>query len=354
MKYHVIGVMSGTSLDGIDLAYCTFRKVSSKKWEYSIIKGSTYSYTQKWEDKLRNLETSSALDFALTDKNFGQYIGEVITDFINEDDLFVDFVASHGHTIFHQPENRLTTQIGCGATIAATCKRTVVNNFRVLDVALGGQGAPLVPIGDLLLFDEYEYCLNLGGISNISYSDERKKRIAYDIAPANMVCNYLANKLGKPYDQNGDIARSGTMIPELFDKLNSIPYYDEMPPKSLGKEYVFTHFIPLLESYDYPVKDLLRTFTEHMAFQISQAFYTEKGKVLITGGGAYNKFLIEELEKRTSIKVCIPDDNTINFKEALLFAFLGVLRYERTNNCIKTVTGASRDSCGGVIHLYLK
>lgn len=348
--YHVIGLMSGTSLDGLDIAFCRFT-VENGRWKHEVLKAQTIPYSDQWKNTLVGLETCDGLTFQQAHVDFGFYLGGQVADFCVRHAVKADFVASHGHTIFHQPEKKLTVQIGSGPAIASRCGLPVVSDFRALDVALGGQGAPLVPIGDQLLFADFDYCLNLGGFANVSY-EFRGQRIAYDICPANIVMNPIALRNGLPYDEDGKMAKEGMLSGYLLNELNQIGFYKMVmdSPKSLGKEWVIKNIDPLIAQYEVADADLLRTFCEHIAFQIGKSLKNKpKGKLLITGGGAYNKFLIERIQEHTEHQVHIPDALTIEFKEALIFGFLGVLRMRNEVNCLKSVTGASRDNCGGTI-----
>ncbi|NQV03341.1 MAG: anhydro-N-acetylmuramic acid kinase, partial [Bacteroidia bacterium] len=267
-----------------------------------------------------------------------------------------------------------STQIGKGAAIAAETGLPVVCDFRSTDVALGGQGAPLVPIGDQLLFTDYHYCLNLGGFANISFVQEGK-RIAYDICPANMVLNTLANQAGQAFDDNGNMARSGKILPGLLESLNHLSYYHQPAPKSLGKEWVESTINPLLDPLiQHPatlslrgaeaarepkqerrgnkIQDLLHTFCEHIAIQAgNNTGINRVDKLLITGGGAMNSYLVERIRHYAAPQIILPDLQTIHFKEALIFAFLGLLRWRNEINILSSVTGAKRDSVGGAIYL---
>ena len=351
--YNVIGLMSGTSLDGLDIAYCRF-SFANKQWEYEIINAETVIYSNEWKKTLLSLETTDALTFQQTNVDYGFYLGQRVSDFIIKNNIKADFVSSHGHTIFHQPEKKLTVQIGAGSAIASRCRLPVVSDFRSLDVALGGQGAPLVPIGDKLLFADYDFCLNLGGFSNVSYV-YNGQRIAFDICPVNIVLNEICKRLGKEYDNEGEFAKDGMLSHYLLNELNQIGYYKQMAniPKSLGKEWVLKNIYPLIDQYELDEKDTLRTFCEHIAIQISKALSTRpKGKLLITGGGVYNTFLVECIKNYIIHEIIIPDKNIIEYKEAMLFAFLGVLRMRNEINCLKSVTGASKDNCGGSIFFF--
>ncbi|MEO5570896.1 MAG: anhydro-N-acetylmuramic acid kinase, partial [Bacteroidia bacterium] len=239
-KYKVIGIMSGTSLDGVDLAYSVFKYGTSGRrksnWSFEILKAKTIAYNKEWKSRLENLDRADALALVKTHTDLGKYFGRLVKRFISEYKLKPNLISSHGHTIFHQPENGFTCQAGDGSQIAAVTGIETVCDFRTIDVALGGQGAPLVPVGDQLLFGEYDFCLNLGGIANISFR-EKKKRIAFDICPVNMALNTLAAEAKINFDKDGKLAAKGSVNPLLLDKLNALDYYKKTPPKSIGKEW---------------------------------------------------------------------------------------------------------------------
>jgi anhydro-N-acetylmuramic acid kinase len=300
---------------------------------------------------------ASGSELVVTDHLYGRYLGELVRDFIRDQDLHPDFVASHGHTIFHEPDQHLTLQIGHGAYLAAAAGLPVVCDFRTLDIALGGQGAPLVPIGDRLLFSGYDLCLNLGGIANISF-ETSQGRLAYDIGACNMLLNTLANQKGLEYDANGDLARQGSLSAELLAQLNQPPFFQAPYPKSLGKEWVDKNSLATLLAADLPVEDKLHTACRHIAYQIGRAVRQagkpgSRQKMLITGGGALNQFLVELIRQEVgpAVDVVVPDSQLINFKEALIFAFLGVLRWHQAPNSLQSVTGAQYDNIGGAIYL---
>lgn len=346
--YHVIGLMSGTSLDGLDIAYCRFKE-SEDTWTFEMVHADCVAYNEQWKQKLSNAPRSTALDLALLHVEYGHFLGNKVKEFIEKHKANpVDVIASHGHTVFHQPEKKLTLQIGSGAAIASVTGIKTVADFRTTDVLLGGQGAPLVPIGDVKLFSKYDYCLNIGGIANMSF-DQNRKRVAYDICPANMVLNELAKKEGKEFDEDGALAKSGTVNAHLLAELNKLAYYQLSAPKSLGREWVEEFVFPLIRRYDLTTADQLATLTEHISEQIAINCKHSKN-LLITGGGAFNGFLVERIRAKLEAEVIIPDDMTMKFKEALIFAFLGVLRLRNEVNCLASVTGASRDSIGGVIY----
>lgn len=349
LPVHIIGLMSGTSLDGLDIAHCTFSQQNGVI-HFELNACETISFSDQWRETLQNLHKSDALEYASTHVAFGRWMGSEILNFNLLHKLPVDYVASHGHTVFHQPAKGFTSQIGDGAALAAECGVPVICDFRSGDVAHGGQGAPLVPIGDSLLFGEYGYCLNLGGFANISF-DRDGKRIAYDICPVNIVMNRLAGLKGLAFDRDGFLASSGAVNDPLLTALNALPYYQANPPKSLGREWVDKEISPLLQSALKP-EDLLRTLVEHIAIQIRNATLSKPAeRILVTGGGARNRYLLERLQAISNLEICVPEERIIDFKEALIFAFLGYLRVMNKPNCLSSVTGATRDVCGGAIYL---
>lgn len=345
--YNLIGVMSGTSLDGVDLA---FAKISTKpQYTAEIVTAITVPYTEEWEQKLKAGIHQSPEQLALLDEDYTDYLGQCISQFIDDNNIeHLDVVCSHGHTILHQPEAGITLQIGNLPKLATAINQTVVCNFRVQDVAMGGQGAPLVPIGDQLLFSKYAYCLNLGGFANVS-SEKNGNRLAYDICPVNVVLNIYAQRLGAPYDNGGAFAKAGTINPELLKQLNALPFYAKSAPKSLGMEWVHSHILPLLEDSDSNSMDILATFTEHVAIQLANQF-KEGSKVLVTGGGAFNSYLLERVAFHKDVNIVLPESKLIEFKEALIFGLLGVLKLEGAINCLSSVTGARKDHSSGMIY----
>ncbi|MFI2744116.1 anhydro-N-acetylmuramic acid kinase [Zhouia sp. PK063] len=351
--FYIIGLMSGTSLDGLDLAYCHILKENSN-WKYHILETKNIAYTQQFQHKLKNSIHLSSLNLLSLHNKFGTFLGEQTQQFINEYNLKPTAISSHGHTIFHQPKQGLTYQIGSGQHIANITNLPVICDFRTGDVALGGQGAPFVPIGDFHFFSDFDFCLNLGGISNISFQKENK-RIAYDIAPINMLLNYLCHKINLEYDHQGEIARKGKLNPQLLNELNALEFYRSSPPKSLGIEWFEEKMLPIINSSEDEIENLLHTAVHHIAMQIAhtvQQTSIRKGKILVTGGGAKNIFFVETLQYYLGENyfIEVPSAELIDFKEALIFAFMGVLRLEREINCLSSVTGAQKDSCSGVIY----
>ncbi|MGX1023212.1 anhydro-N-acetylmuramic acid kinase [Flavobacterium sp. CS20] len=345
--YRVIGVMSGTSLDGVDLCEVEFL-YHQKNWTYKIKKTQTIPYNSEWKNKLQNAHKLSKKDIGILDEKYCKLLSQYILDFI-DDFTKIDMVCSHGHTIWHQPEKRFTYQIGNLELLGQLIKKTVVCDFRTADVALCGQGAPLVPIGDKLLFSDYDYCINIGGFVNISYENDGK-RLAFDICPANKVLNVYAEKEGFEYDDKGQIAAQGQCHQQLLKNLNDIDFYSESPPKSLGVEWLEQKMMPILNSFELSNQDFLNTLCHHIAYQISKSLNIKNTKTLITGGGAYHDYLIECIKYYSpNTEIHIPSSEIINYKEALIFGLLGVLKFRNEINVLKSVTGACRDHSSGVI-----
>ncbi|MBR7176174.1 MAG: anhydro-N-acetylmuramic acid kinase [Bacteroidales bacterium] len=348
--FKVIGLMSGSSLDGVDIAYVNFSH-DNRNWFFQILETGNIPYTSSWKEKLSSAFDKDAAQLKELDIEYGQYLGNITKKFIEKYELSPKLIASHGHTIFHRPEENYTLQIGNGNEIAKITGITTINDFRSEDVAKGGQGAPLVPIGDKYLFADFPICLNIGGIANVSY-DIEKHRIAYDICMANQLLNYLANKLGYEYDNNGNFARQGHVDEILLSQLNENSYYTQEAPKSLGREFFEKNQRDIIDNSGLDIKDVMATATEHIAYQIASATsHLEKSKMLITGGGAKNNYLIERIRTLSKHEIVIPDTMTIDYKEALIFAFLGVLKMEGKVNVLSSVTGASSDSSSGNICL---
>lgn len=341
-----LGLMSGSSLDGLDLALVRFACLEGR-YTYEILEAETLPYSPSWQDRLANAFRSTPEALKPLDKEYGAYLGQQVSAFLHRHGIKPDFVASHGHTIFHKPEQHYTLQIGDGQALADACGLTVVNDFRTEDVGKGGQGAPLVPIGDRLLFADYDICLNIGGIANLSYETEGR-RIAYDVCIANQALNWLAQREGAAFDKDGLMASQGQLDDSLLQALNSNGFFSQQPPKSLGREFFEAFQKPLLAGY--PVRDALATFTEHIALQIARTVDPlPQGKMLVTGGGALNNHLIRRIQSHTHHQVVVPDRMTVDYKEALIFAFLGLLRLEGQTNVLCSVTGAPSDSCSGKI-----
>lgn len=350
-NFKAIGLMSGTSLDGLDICYCYFKKRNSS-WTYDLKFAKTIKYSRSWIKKLSSAPDMSGEELMELDANYGRLLGKACVDFMNAVGVKPDFIASHGHTIFHQPQKGFTYQLGNGNALHAVAGRPVVCDFRTLDVMLGGEGAPLVPAGDKVLFGDYDVCLNLGGIANLSV-DVRGKRIAFDICFCNMGLNYLMNKIGKDFDVGGNLSSTGAVNEKMLVALNKTYSHFRKIRLSLGRELFESKFKPILDSPGVALKDKLRTFTVSCVNEIAYAISTAKknANVLCTGGGAFNSYLMAELCCRCgdTATLIIPEDDIVKFKESIVFAFLGVLKVNSEINCLKSVTGASRNSSGGVL-----
>ncbi len=343
--------MSGTSLDGLDLCLTRFWP-NEEQWKFEIVEAKTIEYSKEWIESLRNAPNLSAIDLHVLDREFGRLLGELCKSFLESKGQKADLIASHGHTVFHQPERNLSVQIGHGAFIAAASGIDVISDFRSTDTAYGGEGAPLVPMAEKYLFQEHKAFLNVGGIANTSVHKEDGQILGFDICPANQVLNYISKKhFNLEYDKSGKLAKEGKVISDLLEKLNQIDFYSKKPPKSLGREFVEKEVLPLIEVYDNG-KDLLRTFNEHMAQQISQSIRDQniEEPIFLSGGGVYNQTLIDLLDVE-GVELFKANDRMIDFKEALCFSLLGLLRIKGIPNCLSSVTGASKDSIGGSHYL---
>ena len=357
MVYKVIGIMSGSSLDGLDIVYTLLEEIRGE-WSFSIQNAECIPYEPEQIEELYQCPQLEMSGFLKLHTRYGRFIGESVNAFVEKHDLHhkVDFIASHGHTVFHDPANRTSFQIGDGATIAAVTGLPVISDLRSLDVALGGQGAPIVPIGDKLLFGGYDYWLNIGGIANITVLSN-EKILAFDVCPANQILNTLAEMLGKKMDEGGEIARRGTLLIDVLSQLNEHPFYKMLPPKSLSNEAARALVFPHLLESQQNQEDLLRTVVQHIAEQVAEAVKNfphnkEQATMLITGGGAFNDFLVEEIQKHVAkynVATEIPDEKVVKFKEAIVMALIGALRWREETNVLSNVTGASRDSIGGAL-----
>ncbi len=353
-RYKVIGLMSGTSLDGLDLAYCHIEQ-KNKEWHFKILETKSIAYDLEMQLRLQNALHLDAVDLLTFNASYGTWLGEQCRLFIEEYGLDVDVISSHGHTVHHQPENGFTYQLGSGQHIANSAGYKVICDFRTNDVSLKGQGAPLVPIGDQLLFSDFDFCLNLGGISNISFNYQGK-RVAYDIGLANMILNYIVKKINLSFDDDGLLASKGILNNEMLKKLNALEYYKLSFPKSTGYEWFLKEVVPIIETTTDTVENLLHTAVHHIgeqiALQVGLYVTKPKSKMLVTGGGALNSFLMKTIASKLdkTVNIEISDTTLIEFKEALVFALMGVLRLEQKTNVLSSVTGARRDSSSGVMY----
>jgi anhydro-N-acetylmuramic acid kinase len=349
--YSIVGVMSGTSLDGVDLCWVKFSK--KENWSFDILAAETHNYTPSIKSRLQSAIALSSEALIKLDRDYTMHLAECLKLFIKKYKIKnLDAVCSHGHTIFHQPDKGITFQIGNLPILADAIKQTVVCDFRVQDVAMGGQGAPLVPIGDLLLFPHYDFCLNLGGFANISFQ-KNSQRIAFDICPANITLNHYAQLLGCPFDNNGEFAKKGALNSPLLEALNNLEFYKKQPPKSLGLEWVQNEIYDLVDAFDLSPHSILRTLVEHSAIQIVNILKKQDLKSgLYTGGGVLNSFLMHRISKHYAHQISDQNLDLVHYKEALVFAFLGVLKLRGEVNCLRSVTGAKQDHSSGKIYFY--
>jgi anhydro-N-acetylmuramic acid kinase len=357
MVYNVIGLMSGSSLDGLDIAYCELTETGGQ-WQYKILHATCVPLPHKFSTVLPTLHQATVAQYLHCDTELAAWMASQVNEFITTNQLShkVHLIGSHGHTITHQPHLGYTSQIGCGATLAAHTGIAVVANLRQMDIAYGGQGAPIVPIADKLLFNNYTYLLNIGGIANITFQGNNK-HIAFDVCAANRVLNELCLTIGKPYDDGGQLAMQGTLIDTVLQQLNALPYYTQAAPKSLDNQYGMQVVLPMLSQYS--AMDMLHTYCVHIAIQITNAIkpYCDsniKTQLLITGGGAYNLFLVASITQYLqplNIEVIVPDNTTIEYKEALAMALIATLRWREETNVLASVTGAKNDSVGGALWL---
>jgi anhydro-N-acetylmuramic acid kinase len=360
MIYKVIGLMSGSSLDGLDIAYVQLDEVRGK-WEYQILAAECVAYTEDWKKRLINATSGTVSEFLELDTYYGKYLGDSVNEFVAKHrlDHKVHFIASHGHTVYHSPTTATTGQIGNGAAIAAITGLPVINDLRAIDVALGGQGAPIVPIGDRLLFGNNKYLLNIGGIANLTIQEGSESATAFDVCPANQLLNELARRSGSEMDENGAMASGGKLLPEILTQVASHPYYRIEAPKSLSNEMAMAIGATLLSDNGNKDADLLHTACHHIADQVVAAITnnggSEKaGQMLVTGGGAFNIFLLEVLGsklKNIGVEVVVPEADVVKYKEALIMALIGTLRWREEVNVLSSVTGAVRDSVSGALWL---
>lgn len=356
MIYRAIGLMSGSSLDGLDIAFVEIHE-SGRKWGFEILHAECYPYSPEWQERLQGATSLSAYDYLLLHTAYGRYLGEQVNRFIAAHNLDhrVQLIASHGHTVFHDPANRMTAQLGDGAALAAVTGLNVISDLRAVDVALGGQGAPIVPIGEKLLLPGYDFYLNLGGIANLSAARPDSNNIAFDVCPANKVLNLLVKSLGKSFDDNGTIAAGGKCLDAVLADLNRLPYYTQDAPKSLANEFGSEIVFPMLQQTGISTADALNTMVHHVVDQVCRSVQEyrdspEPKRLLVTGGGALNGFMTGLLSKKLAeinVELVIPDATLIEFKEAVVMALIGVLRWRQDENILASVTGAERDSING-------
>lgn len=356
MVYNVIGLMSGSSLDGLDLAFVTLTEISGK-WSYELVAAACMPYTEQWKHDLRNAAQMTVPEYLKLDTRYGHYLAQQVNAFIAQNQLEhkVHFIASHGHTTWHEPAAGTTAQIGDSAAIAAHTLLPVIANLRSMDVALGGQGAPIVPIADRHLLSEYHFCLNLGGIANITVN--QPEPIAFDICPANQLLNFFAEKEGLQFDDDGALAAQGVLDQQALDAANNADFYQLPAPKSLHNGFSIDAILPLLQNIN-STNNALHTACHHIAAQIAKAIEPfanplQEQTLLITGGGAHNTFLVNTIQQYLSklgdIMVVVPDEGLVNYKEAIAMALIGALRWREEVNVLSSVTGATINSVNGAI-----
>ena len=347
---HCIGVMSGTSIDGVDIAHCSFEAIENK-WQFQIHHADCLPYSELWQNRLVKLHEQSAEVFAKTNVYYGHFLGQCVQQFIKKYEIQDKFslVSSHGQTIFHNPSKGYTIQIGHGAAIAKECGLPVVCDLRTSDMAYGGQGAPIVPLGEKFLFPNLQQFVNIGGISNCSLHTN-EQTIGYDVCMGNLLLDELASRVGKAYDNNGEMAASGAIHKELLADLNAHSYFAKSYPKSLDAEEVLNEFLPLVDAYSIPIEDQMATIVEHIAVQLSSALHSNY-KTMVTGGGALNSFLVKRLQSHFSNEIILPETEIIENKEALIIAFLGLLRLNKQENVLASVTGANKNTINGALYL---
>lgn len=357
MVYRAIGLMSGSSMDGLDIAFAEFQETSGK-WNYEIKAAACYPYDEEWILRLKNAISLKALDYQLLHVAYGHHLGKLVNKFIQEHSLEhqVQLISSHGHTTFHVPSEKMTHQLGDGAAIAAVTGINTVSDLRSMDMARRGHGAPIVPIGEKLLLGDYPIFLNLGGIANISFNNP-EKYIAFDVCPANRVLNMFAAEKNKSFDEGGRIASSGQVDEKLLSILNGLEYYALPYPKSLSNDFGTDVVYTLIRNKKLRPEDALRTYVEHVAVQIRNAIAASpveisNSKILLTGGGAHNEFLVGRISsilREFNVEAVVPDKNIIDFKEAVVMGLIGVLRWREETNIFSSVTGASADSISGAV-----
>lgn len=349
-KANILGLMSGTSMDGMDAALCHFSDENAIDWKIRYFK--CFDYPEHLKVLMQKAQDSPSTEhLTAAEMGYAQWCIEIIEEvkaWAYEEDIEIHGVGIHGQTLFHQPEQKLTYQAGVLPIIAKETGLVVVGNFRIQDVLLGGQGAPLVPFGDQLLFSGYEGCLNLGGFANLSKGNPTLGEgvlAAFDIAPANIVLNELASLLGHPFDNGGEIARKGMLNGWILDQLDSLEYYEHNGPKSLGVEWVEKFIDPIIYTVD--PQTALATYTEHLAQQIVNQL--PSGKTLVTGGGAFNQYLMERIELLGG-NCELANPILIEAKEALIFALLAHQRLLGRANVYGHTTGSGMTHSSGVIH----
>lgn len=382
MKKIGIGLMSGTSLDGIDAVISSIED-TQENVQLHIINANTYPYNSEILKKIRQAlhdEASSSRLLCSLNVELAYEYSKCVFAICEESGIDihdVDFIACHGQTIYHITENtnnevRSSLQLGDGSVLANLTNTTVVSNFRTADITVGGQGAPLVPFADYVLFqhnDKTRLLQNIGGISNVTClpkGGSKKEVFAFDNGPGNMMIDYAMQKLfNKKYDNNGETAKQGDLISEMFDEILSLEYFNLEPPKSTGRELFGNHYTAtILEKYKhYSKHDIIATLSHITAFSIADSYKKfilstfTIDEVIISGGGAYNGYLLKLIKSYLDFEdVFILEEfgYSSEYKEALAFLILGNETLEFNPSNIKNATGASKDVILGQVSYVMK
>lgn len=356
MVYNVIGVTSGTSLAGLDLVFVALTEVRGK-WTYEIKAAERLAYTPEWEEKLGSAANLPARDYLLLNSEYGHYTGHAVKQFISQHQLDhqVHFITAHGHTVFHVPGQKMTAQLGDGAAIAAVTGLPVISDLRAMDVALGGKGAPILPIAEQLLFPDYRYRVNLGENATIAIQKD-EQFLAFDICPCNYILDTLAETLGRAYDDEGKLAAGGVTDQPLLGALNGLAFYNEKYPRTLASKFGTGIVMPMIQQHQLSTQGKLNTYTHHIAAQIEKVVKDllpqeedTSRSLLLTGGGTANTYLVKVIEEVLQpLNITVTTQNE-PFRNALMIALLGALRWRQEPNALASVTGAEKDSVGGAL-----
>lgn len=358
----ILGVMSGSSMDGLDLAFIRLNTEVGKPGllsaSYELLHGATMPIPEELLNQLKYSSKLDALSLLTLDQDFGSWAGKAIDTAIKQTSFSPSLIGFHGHTVFHFPDRKVSFQLGHGAVLSAYTQLPVVTDFRSQDMALGGQGAPMVSIAEKWLWPDYSGFLNLGGICNITLKKTKEAYESADIWVCNQILNHLAREVGHSYDDRGLIAAKGLPIDELIEALLLAEWFEKKAPKSLDNSYLYEEVIPLFNKYrDYSTGDKLHSavivIAKAIANHVNAVYHSEaiQGGIMLTGGGALNDFLVEKIRAELTCDIFLPDLETIQFKEAIMVAFAGWLRWRGLPNFIKEATGAKSDAIGGVLHI---
>jgi len=356
MVYNVIGITSGTSLAGLDLVFAALTEVRGK-WTYEVKASERVEYTAEWEEKLGKAADLPARDYLLLHSEYGHFIGHAVNQFIADHQLDhqVHFIAAHGDTVFHIPAQKMTAQLGDGAAISAVTGLSVISDLRAMDIAFGGKGAPLLPIAEQLLFPDYQYRVNLGENATLAAQIDGQL-IASDICACNYVLDTLAETLNFPFDKDGQLAAGGVTDQSLLNALNGLAFYNEASPRHMSSKFGTGTVLPMIQQHQLSTQGKLNTYTHHIAAQIEKIVKdllpqeeNVPRSLLLTGGGAANTYLVKTIEAALqphNVTVTVQHDP---FRNALMIALLGALRWRQEPNGLASVTGAEKDSVGGAL-----